>query len=211
MERYFRQLVEDIQHAKNNVPEPWWSFVDQDESPMAWTEDPKTAPRKSLEEWTGLKKIQFPPASYLSDRQLSILLQELKDMLGEYNCHVVFQISVPETLQYEIIRKRFDQDSPLLKANMHFFEFCDPSKDKGHCQLGEYCHCRFFDNLLADYEEDGIDFETGHSFLYEEEHSYLDAQETDAPLFDEYFDSEFDDLDGFDWDDDDEEDDWNWH
>lgn len=210
MERYFRQLVEDIRHAKANVPEPWWTFVDQDEQQLPWAEDPKIAPRKSLEEWTGLQKIQFPPVQYLSKRQTHVLLAELKEMLGEYNCHVVFQVSVPEDIQYEVIRRRFDQQSPMLMSNMHFFEFCDNSQNRGSCLLGEFCHCRFFENLLAeDYEEDAIDFETGHNFMLEEEKNYLDAFETDASFFEDFYDNEYDDFDGLDCEDDEEEDDWN--
>lgn len=209
MERYFRQLVEDMRHAKANVPEPWWTFVDQDEYLLPWAEDPKTAPRKSLEEWTGLKKVQLPPVNYLSKRQLHILLTELKDMLGEYNCHVVFQVSVPEDLQYEVIRKRFDQQSPLLLSNMHFFEFCDNPQNRGNCLLGEYCHCRFFESLLADYEEDGIDFETGHNVSFEEENDHLDAFEADVPFFEDFQDEGYDDFDELDYEEDDEdEDDW---
>lgn len=209
MERYFRQLIDDIRHAKANVPEPWWVFVEDDEQSLNWIEDPKTAPKKSLEEWTGLKQMQFPPASYLSERQIHLLLEELKDLLSEYNCHVVFQVSVPEELQYEVIRKRFDQQSPMLVANMHFFEFCDPAQKQGRCQLGDYCHCRFFENLLADYEEDGIDFETGHNFSFEEEKNHIEA---DPLFFDDLTDSEceYDDFDELDWEeDDDEDDDWN--
>lgn len=210
MERYCRQLLSDIRQAKANVPQPWWLFTNWEDTILPWTEDVKNAPRKSLEEWTGLKKEALPPADLLTDTQMRSLLQELKDMLGEYNCHVVFQISVPERTQYEVIRQRYDQHSPLLYANMHFFEFCDPGEKRGNCLLGDYCHCRFFDNLLADHAEDGIDFETGHSFLFDGAADDPSEDSSDSSYFflDDVPEGEYDDQESPEWDDEDEDEEW---
>ena len=170
MERYLQQFMDDILLARENIPEPWWHFVGQEEDRedllLPWMEDIESAPRKSLEEWTGIKMIQIPPAGLLDERQVRRLLNALKEMLSAYNCHVVFQQKdVPEKVQYEIIRKRFDQEVPQLRANDYFFSFCDPDNDQSLCQLGKYCECRFFDHLLSNFDDlaeatvEGVNFE----------------------------------------------------
>lgn len=158
MERYVQQLLADIAWARENVPEPWWHFVapdeEEDEEFSPWSEDVEQAPRKSLEEWTGIRREQLPPAHLLSQRQLERLLEALKEMLSAYNCHVVFQqADIPEQVQYDIIRRRFDQEVPQLRTNDYFFEFCAPGEDST-CLLGQYCECRFLDHVLT-HSHDG--------------------------------------------------------
>ena len=176
LQKYIRQLLEDIDNATNNVPEPYqhWEEADEDFGVLPWMEDPDNAPRKSLEEWTTLKKEQFPPAHRLSDGQISQLLPAIKAMLDAYNCSAVFQIEVPERIQYRVIRERFQQEVPMLKANYYFFELCDrhAQRDRSQCLLGEaYCHCAFFESFFDDFKGEAQDCEP------EENSSTLDPYE----------------------------------
>ncbi|MEM1124771.1 MAG: hypothetical protein AAGJ18_30315, partial [Bacteroidota bacterium] len=160
LQRYIDQLLEDIQVATENVPEPWSPAdeeVDEEFGLLPWMEDPENAPTKSLEEWTTLKKEQFPPENRLTDRQVEVLLKAVKNMLDHYNCSAVFQIEVPPRIQYRVIRTRFQQEVPMLKANYYFFEFCDKkdNQDRSTCILGEkYCHCAFFEAFFDRFEDD---------------------------------------------------------
>lgn len=174
LQRYITQLLEDIQTATQNVPEPWYPLeeeTDDEFGVLPWMEDPENAPTKSLEEWTSLKKEQFPPESRLTDAQVSSLLNAIKGMLDAYNCSAVFQIEVPERIQYRVIRERFRQEVPMLKANYFFFELCDKKdkKDRSECILGEkYCHCTFFEAFFEKFE-DGQNEETDYNIdPYEE-------------------------------------------
>ena len=159
LQKYINQLLEDIEEATQNVPEPYYPLeeeADEEFGVLPWMEDPENAPTKSLEEWTNLKKEQFPPESKLTDNQVGILLHAIKRMLNAYNCSAVFQIEVPRRIQYRVIRERFQQEVPMLKANYFFFEFCDKKDKKDHseCILGEkYCHCAFFEKFFEKFED----------------------------------------------------------
>ena len=216
MERYVQQLLADIGWARENVPEPWWYFVsseeEEEEGPSPWSEDVEGAPRKSLEEWTGLRREQLPPPHRLTPQQLERLLHALKEMLSAYNCHVVFQrADVPHTVQYDIIRRRFDQEVPQLRANEYFFEFCDPKED-ADCPLGEYCECRFLDHAFAHFEEwDGEEEEEPYGDSDFRDHylrrKYGRDWENYLPLHDwEDFEGDFPEEDEPDWWEDEEED-----
>ncbi len=159
LQRYINQLLQDIREATQNVPEPWYPLeeeADEEFGVLPWMEDPENAPTKSLEEWTTLKKEQFPPESRLTDAQITTLLCAIKAMLDAYNCSAVFQIEVPDRIQYRVIRERFRQEVPMLKANYFFFELCDKKekKDRSDCLLGEkYCHCAFFEAFFEKFED----------------------------------------------------------
>jgi len=164
LQRYINQLLADIEVATQNVPEPWYPLeeeADDDEfGVLPWMEDPENAPKKSLEEWTNLKKEQFPPESRLTNSQVSTLLSAIKHLLDAYNCSAVFQIEVPDRIQYRVIRERFRQEVPMLKANYFFFEFCDKKgqSDRSECLLGEeYCHCAFFEAFFEEFEDEQED------------------------------------------------------
>lgn len=204
LQRYIHQLLEDIRVATQNVPEPWYPLeeeVDEEFGVLPWMEDPENAPTKSLEEWTCLKKEQFPPENRLTDPQISSLLSAIKGMLDAYNCSAVFQIEVPERIQYRVIRERFQQEVPMLKANYFFFEFCDKKdkKNRSKCILGEkYCHCAFFEAFFEKFE-DGQEEETDYPIDPYEEYMLKRRYGDDWYKYISSYEEELDD--GF-WEDD---------
>ena len=212
LQRYINQLLEDIEAATQNVPELYHSLneeLEEDFEMLPWMEDPKKSPTKSLEEWTNLKKEQFPPESRLTEEQVSTLLVAIKNMLDAYNCSAVFQIEVPNRIQYRVIRARFQQEVPMLKANYFFFEFCDKkdNTDRSECILGEkYCHCAFFEKFFEKFEdvkEGEADYNIDPYEEYmlkrrygENWHQYISYEE--ELDFDEYWDEEDYGLDNLD-------------
>jgi len=147
MERYVQQLLIDIAHATANVA---WPYQDKERSVHDWIsdeEEDRTAPRRPLEEWTGIRKAQLPPADQLTDDQVHRLLEALKTMLVAYNWSFVIQIKVPERIQYATLRANFDQEAKVKQWHMGFFEMCRPGTPHGTCALGEYCHCRFYEEF----------------------------------------------------------------
>jgi len=166
LNRYIEQLIKDLSEATRNVPEHWHPLDNEKDDEfgiLPWMEDAENAPTKSLEEWTRIKKEQFPPDSRLSDAQINRLLHPIKKMLDSYNCSAVFQIEVPERIQYRVIRERFRQEVPMLKANYFFFELCveKDGKDRSQCIMGpEYCHCAFFEAFFERFEDDNAEEET---------------------------------------------------
>ena len=155
LQKYIDQLIVDIETATNTIPEtwsPWEEQADEEFGLLPWMEDIDSAPTKSLEEWCQIKKEQLPPEEALTDAQVLRLLDSIKTLLDAYNCSAVFQIRVPERIQYRVIRARFDQQVPMLKANYFFFAFCDDDTNRKDCLLGEkYCHCRFFEAFFKKF------------------------------------------------------------
>ncbi len=103
-----------------------------------------------LEKWCGIKKEQLPSDASLNTFQLTKLLDQLKTLLDTYHISVVFQLLVPKSLQYRIIRARFDQEIVYQKEiNKFSFSLCDNPDNRTDCLLKEkYCHCNFYDNFF---------------------------------------------------------------
>jgi len=82
MENYLEQLLSDIDYATKNVS---WPFAEKELQLWDWIpdeEENKSAPIRSLEEWTGIHKEQLPPAEMLSDEQVNRLLGCIKKNAG---------------------------------------------------------------------------------------------------------------------------------
>ena len=149
MERYVEQLLEDIACATENVD---WPYREAGLGIHDWVsdeEEERTAPRRPLEEWTGIRKAQLPPAEQLDDDQVRRLLQALKAMLDAHNWSFVLQTQVPERTQYAAIRDNFDQEAKVKRWHMGFFQLCRPGTPHGECALGEHCQCRFYEEFWA--------------------------------------------------------------
>lgn len=157
MERYLEQLLEDIAYATGNVRLP---FAEQEQfSIHDWVseeEEERTAPIRQLEEWTGISKVQLPPPELLSDDQVSRLLNALIKMLDAYNWMFVLQIDVPERIQYATICDNFDQKAKVKRWHMGFFQLCRPGTEHEKCSLGDYCQCRFFEELFAEFNNEKL-------------------------------------------------------
>jgi hypothetical protein len=113
MHSYLSHLLSDIAYATDNVS---WPFIKEAVDWQDWIspeEEEQTAPVRNLEEWTGIKQEQLPPANLLSDEQIVALLDALKKMLDAYNWSFVLQINVPERIQYETIRSNFNQSAKV--------------------------------------------------------------------------------------------------
>lgn len=156
MERYLEQLLMDITYATENVS---WPYVKQELCIHDWVteeEEENTAPTRKLEEWTGISKVQLPPPELLSDYQVSRLLNALKRMLDAYNWVFVLQTQVPDRVQYATIRDNFCQEAKVKQWHMGFFQLCNPGTEHGKCSLGDYCQCRFFEELFAGFSDEEL-------------------------------------------------------
>jgi hypothetical protein len=155
MERYVEQVLADIAFATENVDLP---FREREDG-IHWMSDEdeeRRAPRRPLEEWTGIRKVQLPPVELLSDDQVRRLLDALNAMLNAYNWSFVLQTEVPERIQYATIRDNFDQEALVKQWNMGFFQLCRPGTPHGTCALGEHCQCRFYAELFAGFVDEKL-------------------------------------------------------
>jgi len=217
IDRYIEQLLSDIAFATENVEEPYcegrgdlWAWISDEE-------EERTAPRRPLEEWTGIRKAALPPVERLSDEQVHRLLQALKSMLDAHNWSFVMQIEVPDRIQYAAMRENFDQEAILKQWNMGFFQLCRPGGPHEDCPLGEYCHCRFFQELWGNFVDEDLspEEERGRALKIEVEHIKRKYGDEWMKYYPYHLDPEYDDENGNPYDygfgiheDDDPADDW---
>jgi hypothetical protein len=198
MERYLHQLLDDIAFAAENVDFPYcenrgdiWAWISDEE-------EERTAPRRPLEAWTGIRKVALPPAEQLTDEQIHRLLDALKHMLDEYNWSFVMQIQVPERLQYKALRNNFDQEAIVKQWHMGFFQLCRPGGPHANCALGEYCHCRFFQELWGNFVDENLSpkEERARALEFEVEHIKRKYGDEWMKYYPYHLDPEYDDKDG---------------
>lgn len=216
METYIEQLLADITTATESVsfpfPETDWSIHDW----ISDEEENRTAPVRELEEWTGIKQEQLPPAEMLSDAQISWLLTALKKMLDAYNCSFVLQTEVPERIQYASIHENFSQQVKVKRWHTGFFELCKEGTEHGKCALGEYCQCAFYEELLSNFTDEEFTPEEARARALEMEVNHLKRKHGDDWLkfYPYHLDPKYDNENGepynYGFEEDDEEEDDNW-
>jgi len=218
MERYVQQLLEDIVNATENVS---WPYTEQEQDVLYWIseeDEDKNAPIRDLEEWTGIRKEQLPPAKQLTDDQLHLLLHALIALLDAHNWLFVLQTEVPERVQYETIRENFDQEAKVKLQHMGFFQMCRPGTPYGTCALGEYCQCQFFSDLFAGFTDEERTPEEERAAELEIELTHIKRKYGDEYMkyYPYHLDPDYDDENGNpydygfgdDFDNDDDSDDW---
>ena len=198
MERYVEQLLADIMHATENVQEPYreresdiWAWISEEE-------EERTAARRQLEEWTGISKVALPPVEKLDDDQVHRLLDALKKMLDAHNWSFVMQIEVPERIQYAALRENFDQEAIVKQWNMGFFQLCRPGGPHDNCALGEYCHCRFFQELWGNFVDEDLSPEEKRARALEIEVAHIKRRYGDdwMKYYPYHLDPKYDDENG---------------
>jgi hypothetical protein len=216
MEKYVQNLLFDIHHATENVSMP---FIDGGLELHDWIseeEEDKTAPVRSLEEWTGISRAQLPPHEMLNDEQVQVLLKALKEMLDAYNCVFVLQTQVPERIQYACIRDNFSQEVKVKQWHMGFFEHCRPGTEHGQCALGEYCQCAFYGELFSGFIDEDLTPEEERARALEIEIRHLKKKYEDGWMkyYPYHLDANYDDENGNPYDygfgkeDNDDDDNW---
>jgi hypothetical protein len=149
IDRYVVQLVEDLQSAIEMLADPEPSKTIDFEDLLSDEEEERSAPRRQLEDYTGIAKNQLPPEELLSDDQINMLLDSLTKLLNQCNWSFVLQTEVPNRVQYHAIRENFSQEIVLKRFNMGFFKLCEEGTIHTKCALGEYCQCKFYDEFFS--------------------------------------------------------------
>ena len=198
MERYVEQLLADIAYATENVAWPYWEREVDIHDWVCDEEEEQTAPRRPLEKWTGIRKVELPPGERLADDQLHRLLEALKAMLDAHNWMFVLQTHVPERIQYAAIRDHFDQEALVKRWHMGFFELCRSGTPHGTCALREHCQCRFYAKLYAGFVEEDLSPEEERARELEIEISHLRKKYGDdwEKYYPYHLDPKYDDEDG---------------
>lgn len=169
MQKYVNQLLGDLRAAKPALVFHDLPFSREDEEGEEWLESIEEldlAPRKPLSEWVGIRKIQLPPAHMLSEAQIHSLLREIIDLLYAFNIMVAFHTYVPESKQYQVIRRQWDQKVPFLSHTVYYLEYCE--QDLRNCPLGsEHCQCAFLEEYLFAAFNPDHDREEADDYLHD--------------------------------------------
>jgi len=217
MKRYLDQLHMDIASATENVPKPLceaeqagiWAWISEED-------DYSTARRKSLEEWTGICKEHLPPHEALDDEQLESLYNAMSNMLDVYNMSIVFQFATPTRKKYQVLRKNFNQELPMLSWHMGFFDICTEKTTYEECLLGEACECKYFDELRAGFIDEDLSPEEERRRMLDIEVAHIKRKYEDdwMKYYPYHLDPDYDDENsnpydyGMGNDDEEDEDDW---
>jgi len=145
VKKYLDQLIGDI----DNATQCGLDALSAEEVVDVLDWEVEKIQTQAFDEWCSIKQTQLPPDTNLDDQQVILLLEKLKLLLDAYNCPIVFQVHVPERLQYQVIRVNFNQQVPTSKVRYFTFSFCEESACRDNCLLGpEYCHCLLFESFF---------------------------------------------------------------
>jgi len=198
MERYVEQLLSDIAYATEHVDCPYQQRECSIHDWVSDEEEERTAPRRPLEEWTGIRKVQLPPVERLTDDQVHRLLKALTALLNAHNWSFVLQTAVPERIQYTTIRENFNQDALVKTQNMGFFQLCRPGTPHGKCALEEHCQCRFYAEICANFIDEDLSSEEERARHLEIETNHLKRRHGEdwEKYYPYHLDPEYDDENG---------------
>lgn len=216
MQHYLQQLLTDIAEAAHNLS---WPYVKKESYDLhEWlseAEEEERAPARNLVEWTGISSEMLPPNTMLKDEEVWQLLEALKKLLEECNCHFVLQTEVPARFQYEAIRQNFNQEVKVRQWHMGFFSMCKKGTPLKTCALNDYCQCAFFEELFADMIDEDLSPEEERARELEIEIQHLKRKHGDEWMkyypyhLDKDYDDEFGNPYNYGYDEEeDDDDDW---
>jgi len=140
MERYIKQLIEDLEEvAKNPPPAP---FV---EPPPYLGDEPTIAelalvPFKPISEWTGIKSEVFPYFVDLRGDQWGRVNEAILKVFDALNIHLVDSpTDLPPEILYEVLTTNWDEMVQYLPSSGFDLELC--SGAPATCPYGDYCDC----------------------------------------------------------------------
>jgi len=143
MERYLKQLIEDLHQISNNVnssdstkDEP----INDEESFYRHIEDVETylhGDEIPISETTGILPEQLPPSEKLSEKQKAQLAVELERFLEHFHFALDFPHNYPNHLRYRFIKKFWTEKHPAMQYSTTHIEFCNYEKE--NCPFPGYC------------------------------------------------------------------------
>lgn len=136
MQRYLRQLLEDIAAARRQdipPPPPASLFADAE---RYLREEPGPA----LGQYCGLKSEGFPPAERLAEAQQQAVVEALKETYASYAVDLDLPEKLPPALQYRFYVKALDEPCFIGDGGFATIHFCEGEPEA--CPFGwQYCTC----------------------------------------------------------------------
>ena len=157
MERYIGQLIEDIRQAASKVPQPGKILKDVDMGNPDEAEEIFSAKQfingepQQLSQITGISKEQLPPPNQLLDTQVTLLLNEMVQLLQKFHFIPEFPEKAPDNLKYKALRDHWNEEHVIVSSGQVHIEFCN--YDETQCPFPGYC------NICKETEERNLNTE----------------------------------------------------
>ena len=157
MDRYIKQLVDDINQVISQLPEPpspLWDSVDiYDEGEiedMSYIESTFYSERFMLSDILQIEADSFPPDDKLNDNQIKLLIDALHALLEYHHFEAAFPDTISERTKYKLLLKAMKTNQPKVSFGIVGLEFCH--YDEENCPVpGECNQCK---NLRLEMERE---------------------------------------------------------
>ena len=153
MEKYIKQLVEDIRKAHRQLTkeetekaETFEQHIEEVERFIAGEED---LIQKTFGYHCNLSKEQFPPPKRLTFEQMNKICEALDNLLFTWNIRADFPDELPVEMAYETLVSVLDRKFITPTSGFIGLEFCDYLPEE--CRFKEYCTCK---ELFAEMDEE---------------------------------------------------------
>jgi len=145
MQNYLSHLISDMRQAAAGVPK---SKIPEGTFDPDYMMELEESAEKTMSQWFGLEKDQFPPSDKLNLEQLELMAAEFEKLWDAYSFEPNFPDGLPAKTRYHLMRNYLDYSTQHWPGGwVHSFEFCD--YDKKNCPFGnEFCWCGDFDDDL---------------------------------------------------------------
>lgn len=144
MDRYIKQIIEDIEEAKKMVPLPSdiYDGLDEDTDKgeiedLSYIEQYLNGPEKKIEDITGIKKELLPPPEKLTEGQIEALTKALISLWKAFYLVPDFPEGVPDRIKYPLLRDYCEHETKHTTMGEVHVEFCDC--DPENCPFEGYC------------------------------------------------------------------------
>jgi len=158
METYIKQLIADLETAKKMKVPP---FKCDDSS-----EHPKT----SMERFSRVEKICFPPVEKLSHKQIQDLVNAIIALLKENKYIVNVPARLPIELTYQKMLEKWTDEIYYVDSGLHGLDFCPENLDD--CDLHKWCDWCF---------EVGVDTIPVYNGIYDDDGNKINVLDIPVP------------------------------
>jgi hypothetical protein len=143
MQHYLAQLITDMRQAAENLPpKPYYEIPPEAEG-IEYVIEWENATEKPMHEWIGIPKENFPPLEKLSDDELALMVNEIRNLWAAYNFHADLPENLPAKIAYKLLVDYFDKPVAWISEGTLHIEFCDYEPE--NCPFPEeFCMCKEF-------------------------------------------------------------------
>ena len=145
MQRYIKQLVEDIRMATHNLkpPHELWEISKADPTDeleledMSHIEQYLFGEKQPIAQITTIAQEQLPPPDKLQKGQKTQLASELEKLLQYFHFYLDFPEDYPTHLRYSFIYNFWTEKHVPLSFGRNHIEFCN--YEEKDCPFAGYC------------------------------------------------------------------------